>query len=47
MVIESTETQLRRWRRLADMADVAPTNADAATITLPANTLLVSITVCF
>ena len=32
MVIESTEAQLRRSRRLADMAGVAPTNAEVVTI---------------
>ena len=47
MVIESTEAQLRRSRRLADIAGVAPTNAEVVTITPPANTLLVSIEVCF
>ena len=36
MVIESIETQLRRSRRLANMAGVAPTNAEVVTITLPA-----------
>ena len=47
MVIESTETQLRRSRRLADMAGVAPTNPEVVAITPPANPLLVNIAVCF
>ena len=47
MVIESTETQLRWSRRLADMAGFPPTNAEVVTITPPGNTLLVSIAVGF
>ena len=47
MAIESTETQLRRSRPLADMAGVTPANAEVVTITPPDNTLLVSIAVCF